>query len=86
MSTLLDQETVMIEALEFDVECWHEAHPATWSITCRTCGHGVFLCDPHLAEQRAQFEVSLKARRNPRCLTCSARGRAFDALFAVVAI
>ncbi len=84
MSVLLDEETVVLDALDFTVECWHEGHGAEWSVACRFCAQCVFLCDSHLSAVRLRFLDSLASGRNPRCVKCQTRGESFDALFEAV--
>lgn len=84
MSVLLDEETVVLDALDFDVECWHAGHGAAWSVGCRFCDQCVFLCDSHLDEVRHRFLESLAVGRRPRCVKCQTRSESFDELFEAV--
>lgn len=84
MSVLLDEETVVLEALDFDLECWHQGHTAEWSVACRFCGQHVNLCDEHLEDVRLKYLISISAGRRPNCVTCKAHRPTFDELFEAV--
>lgn len=51
MSTLVDEDAIVLEALDFPVPCSvsddHEAH---LTVTCRNCGRSWFICNPHQAQ------------------------------------
>ena len=83
---LLDEETVVLEGLDFEVPCNRGEHPAEVSIRCRTCGSGSMLCRPHLARCREAVEEFLAVRPFAicRCADCGAFGFTFDELVEVV--
>lgn len=78
MSTLLDQESVVLEALDFEPPCADEVEPphaAEVAITCQACGGVLLLCESHFAYARWKFARGVKHT------TCGATRRTFDALF-----
>lgn len=79
MSTLLDQETVVLEGLEFEPECEDQrdpAHAATHVAQCRACGGTLLLCEGHLAYLRWRFRWS-----GIKHVPCGKLASSFDALF-----
>lgn len=86
MSVLLDEETVVLDGLDFDVPCVHEDEPAEFFVKCRGCddnaGH---LCGRHLAAARRRVtELGLNPFVQPRCAVCLRETASFDDAYVVV--
>ncbi|GGH33953.1 hypothetical protein [Microbacterium album] len=78
MSVLLDQETVVLEGLDFEPRCeerYSEEHAATHTIICRVCGGAVLACEKHLAHARWLL------RDEAKHIPCGSVEQGFDLLF-----
>jgi len=78
VSTLLDQETVVLEGLDFEPPCEDRntpAHAATHTAQCRACGKVLLVCEAHLAYLRWRY-----ARRCVH-VPCETEAPGFDLLF-----
>lgn len=87
MSVLLDEETVVLDALDFDVPCSYpvgEAHAAEVVARCRTCANGGFACTGHVQRDRERWDVSVALGAKPRCKQCKTTGTTFDDVFEAV--
>lgn len=83
MSVLLDSETIVLEALDFEVSCAKKSageHPATALIRCVSCGSTAPICDPHLLALR----TTLSSARIVECVKCGLQGRDLDSISEVV--
>jgi ribosomal protein L37E len=57
MSVLLDEETIVLEDLDFEIPCEKIGdHAAELSVSCRGCGHTQFICRPHFEAGRKRIE------------------------------
>lgn len=89
MSVLLDEETVVLDSLDFDVPCSYpvqEAHAAEVVATCRTCSNGGFACTGHVQRDRERWSVAVALGASPRCNQCKTTGATLDDVFVVVAL
>lgn len=87
MSVLLDEETVVLEALDFEVPCRKVGdHAAELAFTCRSCGFVDFSCRPHFEELRRI--VDAWAERGVRAVhvRCGFRATSLDELVRVVTL
>ncbi|MEU4016211.1 hypothetical protein AB0E56_13210 [Microbacterium sp. NPDC028030] len=86
MSVLLDEETVVLDSLDFEVPCNRGEHAAEVMVRCRSCGSGSMLCRDHLAKVRQRVEEFLAARAFAlcKCADCGDFGFTFDELVEVV--
>jgi hypothetical protein len=78
MDTLLDQETVVIESLDFEPPCIDESEPehgADTVLTCKACGKVLLVCEKHLAVTRWKYRDAI------RHVPCGTWARGFDLLF-----
>lgn len=77
----MDEETAILDALDFEVPCLSrqgETHPAEFTVTCRFCGSNLgLICGRHLAMARASYTHGVACRN---CLTVC---QAFDDLVSV---
>ena len=85
MSVLLDEETVVLEGLDFDVPCEVRGHAkASVIVTCRTCKTHSLLCQRHYDRMRARVTM---LESNPsffiKCGFCQTWARRFDDLVEV---
>lgn len=84
MSVLTDEDTIVLESLDFEVPCsWRHAvaHPAEKSLSCRNCGDVRFSCATHIAEA----DMVLATRPVMlTCTTCRAQARSVSGLYLVV--
>lgn len=73
MSTLLDEDTVVLESLDFEPDCElvEYPHPAQVSVTLRCCAAVALACDSHIEAARAGF--GRFTRRGATCLQCNHR-------------
>lgn len=84
MSTLLDEETVVLDALDFEPGCQVGEEAAEFVVTCRSCDLTVLLCETHVATARKTASDFLnKASRFIYCRRCAAKARSFDELLDV---
>lgn len=88
MSVLLDEETVVLDALDFDITCQVTGdHPAEFAIGCRHCDHVILMCVTHLAAARDRaVKIVASPKHIIRCVRCLAEARSFDELFTVTGI
>lgn len=86
MNTLMDEETVVLEALDFDVPCRYGSHAAVVSITCRGCGRGALFCGGHAEYVRAEVErmIAASAALAVTCGHCRRVAYTFDELVVVI--
>lgn len=87
MSTLLDAETILLEALDFDIPCCaSDDHAAQLVVTCRFCGADAFICKKH--HQEVLEDVASFKRVHPwssvGCAHCGGRAREYCDVFRVV--
>lgn len=61
MSTLLDDETVVLEHLDFEVPCQVGEHAAHVSIACRSCRDQAFYCRDHWEAKRRRVDEFLRS-------------------------
>lgn len=72
MSVVLDEDTVVLDALDFDVPCKTCAEPAVSGISAVCCGVSTLKCADCYADW--EQEVIAKLGRAVRCWVCSERG------------
>jgi len=86
MSTLLDEETVVLDGLDFEPPCNYGGHSAVVSVQCRGCGHGALFCQEHADEVRASVErlIESSASSAVMCGKCMRIAFTFDELVKVV--
>ena len=85
MSTLLDEERVVLEGLDFAVPCEAGGHAAEVWVQCRFCRKNAgALCHPHLIVKRTEAALKLAGSALIACAACKTPGRAFDDLFEAV--
>ncbi|WP_295035090.1 hypothetical protein [uncultured Microbacterium sp.] len=85
MSVLLDEDTIVLEGLEFEIPCVKvgpEEHAAENSLTCRSCGAVIFACDHHIALTRVILATNPWAAIV--CLSCDTEEDTVDGLYMVV--
>lgn len=87
MSTLLDEETILLEGLDFEIPCSAKVdHTADVSVLCRGCGSGAMYCAEHAEAIRRNVDLILAA--SPlgvvACAHCKRVARSFDELAKVV--
>lgn len=86
MSVVLDQDTVVLDKLDFETPCEFpraETHAAEVIMQCRHCGAHAIICRAHLDRLRRRVEQA----RPPRvvtCITCHAEENDLDDLIEVV--
>lgn len=83
MSVLLDDDTIVLEQLEFQPPCCYptrDTHAAQLSIRCRTCNRSALICEPHLTAERARIDAAALVM----CLGCRARAATLDDLVEVL--
>ncbi|MGX1932070.1 hypothetical protein [Microbacterium resistens] len=84
MSLLLDEETVVLEGLDFEVACAHAGHAeADVLVSCRFCGNYAYLCAAHYETSRIQFDCLFLLGGVPNCVKCKAAGATYEELFEV---
>jgi hypothetical protein len=86
MSTLLDEETVLLDALDFEVPCLTGGHAAQVSIACRHCKDQAFYCRDHWGWKRrriAEF-LSLSLFSTVVCSACKTSAYSIEDLVQVV--
>lgn len=85
MSTLLDEETVVLDALDFEVPCEAGEHAAEVWVQCRSCRENAgALCRPHLQVKRAEAAIKLFYSARIGCAMCNTTATDFDELFEAV--
>ncbi|GAA3948161.1 hypothetical protein [Microbacterium soli] len=86
MSTLLDEETVVLDALDFEIPCARGGHDAEFFVKCRGCDlNAGNLCARHLANVRRRVEDIVRAGIFiPRCAFCGRPAMSFDEAYKVV--
>ncbi|WP_067198868.1 hypothetical protein [Microbacterium sp. XT11] len=86
MSVLLDEETVVLEGLDFEVPCLTGGHAAQLSIACRTCQDQAFYCTDHWARKRREIEefLSTSILSMVACASCKTVAYTVDDLVTVV--
>lgn len=87
MSVLLDEENVVLDALDFDVPCSYpvaEMHAAEVVVMCRCCRNSAFCCSGHLQRDREKWSVSVALGGSPRCKQCKTTAETFDEVFEAV--
>lgn len=87
MSVLLDEETVVLEGLDFEERCMAKTapeHSADVATRFRCCGAGALLCDGHLANQRMGVDALLARGQRLICGYCGAEFTSYDASVEVV--
>jgi len=75
MSVLLDEETIVLEALDFEERCMSKiapAHSADVVTRFRCCGAGALLCEGHLTNQRKTVDALLARGERIICGYCAA--------------
>lgn len=85
MSVLLDEETVVLEGLDFEVPCVMASaveHAATVLIRCRGCGSTAPICDEHLEGMRTA--CTRKGAIRVECTQCGAGGPDLDSVSEVI--
>lgn len=62
----LDEDLIVIEHLDFDIECVYGDKKATWLAIVLCCKNEVILCDEHRQRELSDF------KRAPRrsCISC----------------
>lgn len=60
MSTLTDEDTVVLEGLDFEIPCGAGGHAAHVSIACKHCGDQGFLCRDHWGKKRRRVDEYLR--------------------------
>lgn len=84
MSTLLDEETIVLEGLDVVPRCeWKRLsleHEAEVAMMCRGCRNSVLLCKKHVEKVRA----TLDRARIIGCTQCGRESRSFDEAVEVV--
>jgi hypothetical protein len=86
VSTLLDEETVVLEALDFEVPCLTGGHAAQLSIACRHCEDQAFYCRDHWERKRRRIEEFLSKSLFSMvvCATCKTSAYTVEDLVQVV--
>lgn len=85
MSVLLDEETVILEGLDFAVPCEAGGHAAEVWVQCRSCRKNAgALCVTHLQVKREEVARKLMTSPAVACARCEATGTSFDQLFEAV--
>lgn len=91
MSTLTEDDTLIIEFLEFleflefGVPCVRGGdHEAIVIMQCRFCPHSGFLCRRHLMTVRLEAELRLERAGKICCAICFTLASSFEDLFTVV--
>lgn len=85
MSVLLDEETVVLEALDFETPCAIEdSHAAHYTVACRSCAIENILCGTHAAGYRDWVEEKLALGNTVFCKRCGFHIKSFRAGFKVV--
>lgn len=86
MSVLLDEETVVLEGLDFDAPCNYGSHAASVSILCRGCRHGALFCEEHADEVRRSVDhlIESSASSAVMCGKCLRVAYSFDELVVVI--
>lgn len=88
MSVVLDEQTdtVVLEALDFEVPCVEPGPAAELSISCRFCPDQAFWCRAHWAMKVRRIEEFLArdVLATVVCSSCRAKGHAVGDLVEVV--
>ena len=85
MSTLLDEETVVLDALDFEVPCEAGEHAAEVWVQCRFCRENAgALCRVHLQMKRGEAAWKLIFVARIACASCNTTATDFDELFEAV--
>lgn len=85
MSVLLDEDTVTLTGLEYEIPCVKvgaDEHAADKSLTCRACGDTLFACDHHIAVTRMILATNVWAAIV--CPSCDTEEDTVDGLYMVV--
>lgn len=73
MSVLLDEETVVLEQLDFRERCDAKGeHPADVATRFRCCDAGALLCNAHVRNQRDGVDALIARGRQVQCGYCGA--------------
>jgi hypothetical protein len=84
---VLDDVTVVIEDLDFDLPCFRsDDHAAEVLLTCRLCGVYGYYCVKHARLIRADAEAKLMVAGAIQCARCEGRAFSFDELVEEVGI
>ena len=59
MSVLLDEDTIVLEGLDFAPSCVACEHTADHIIKCRSCQHTTLLCTRHLIRLTVRCEAEM---------------------------
>lgn len=85
MSVLLDEDTVVLEALDFEIPCAKCEQKAAFFVKCVGCnlnaGH---LCAGHLTLVRLRLEGIVSMGITPVCAYCGRESKSFDTAYQVV--
>ena len=86
MSVLLDEDTIVLEGLEFDIECMRGQHSAALSVECRFCPRQMFVCRKHWTEACSIVDDFLASHLNSAvsCSECGTDAWCLDDLVRVV--
>lgn len=86
MSTLLDEETVILEALDFDIRCNQGSHSADVIVRCRGCKAGTPLCAEHAELVHSIVDAAIAAGDVVHlvCVGCLRSAWSFDDAVEVV--
>lgn len=85
MSTLLDDDTIVLEQLDFDVSCVHCDGKADVYVKCRGCeSNAGNLCADHLVKMQAYIEMLILGFMIPRCRSCLRLATSFGSAYQVV--
>lgn len=86
MSALTEDDTLIIEFLEFGVPCmFGVGHDAVVMMSCLFCPNNAgALCSAHADAERAEVERLISRQGFVRCAFCFAKGATFDDVFGVV--
>src|SRR5690606_24117882 len=86
MSVLLDEETVVLEGLDFEVRCIKGEHSADVYVECRGCTvNAGYMCAGHLAQVRMYIEeIMSDPILTPLCFYCRRSATSFDTAYRVV--
>ncbi|MGX9346610.1 hypothetical protein [Microbacterium sp. KNMS] len=83
MTAAVDEDTRILEGLDFDVPCSSAkggSHPADFVASCRMCGTTLgFICRTHLDANREYYTFP----RGVKCRTCLTARDEFDDLVSV---
>lgn len=83
MSVLLDEDTVVLNALDFELPCAIETdHAAEIALTCRGCGQASLICRRDLRVFREWLRA--RARDVVTCKACGLFGVELDDIAAEV--